>query len=301
MNRKDFVKTLGVLSVSLAAAPFLPEIQGRIREHKTAFKKGLGYWMIDEDLSVLDKFKLVKDLGFQGIEMNSPLEVPIKELLAARDQTGVELPSTVNKDHWAKPLSDPDPSIRRFTIDSIAKSLAETKELGGDTVLVVPGVVSAEVSYQTAYQNALDSIRKLIPHAEKNGVKIGLENVWNNFILSPIEAKAFLDEIDHPLVGWYFDLGNILRYGWPEHWLEILADKVFKLHVKEFSTEAMNNQGLRAGFNVELGKGSVNWKSVMNKIRAINYQGDYLILEIGGGDRKHLEKLSRQLDDIMIS
>lgn len=300
MNRKNFLKSIGVLTSSLAAAPLFSHPLWH-RPSAQTFKKGLGFWMIDEDLSVLDKFKLAKDIGFHGIEFNSPLEMPMKELLDARDQTGIEIPSTVNTDHWSKPLSDPDPDIRRFTIDSVCRSLKETKNLGGDTVLVVPGVVSDEVSYKSAYENALGAIRQIIPHAEKTGVQIGLENVWNNFILSPVEAKAFLEEIDHPLVGWYFDLGNILRYGWPEHWLELLDDKIFKLHVKEFSIEMMNEQGLSKGFNVELGEGDVNWPNVMKTIRALAYKGEYLTLEIAGGDRTHLAKLSQQLDMIIAS
>ncbi|MGH2623581.1 MAG: sugar phosphate isomerase/epimerase family protein, partial [Sphingobacterium sp.] len=217
------------------------------------------------------------------------------------NKTGIAVQSTVNKDHWAKPLSDPDSSVRQFTIDSVIRSLHETKELGGDTVLVVPGVVNEKVSYETAYNNALESIRKLIPHVEKIGVKIGLENVWNNFILSPIEARDFLDKINHPLIGWYFDLGNILRYGWPEHWLETLNNRVFKLHVKEFSRKIMNEQGLGKAFGVELTKGDVNWVNVMKTIKDINYKGEYLTLEVGEGDREQLKKLSEQLDIILQS
>ncbi|WP_185212141.1 sugar phosphate isomerase/epimerase family protein [Sphingobacterium mizutaii] len=300
MQRKDFIKSLGIL----AAASLSTDVIGntlKVNANSFQIKKGLGYWMIKEDLSLLDKFKLVKDLGFDGIEFNSPLDIPLKDLLEARDKTGIEVPSTVNKDHWGKPISDPDPAVRKFTIDSMAKSLEQTKELGGDTVLLVPGVVSDTVSYKTAYGNALDSIRKMIPHAEKTGVKIALENVWNNFILSPIEAKDFLDKIDHPLVGWYFDLGNILRYGWPDHWLEVLGDKVFKLHVKEYSKKIMNEEGLGKGFNVELTQGDVDWPQVMKTIKDINYKGQYMTLEVNGGDRTVLKKLSEQLDTIIKS
>ncbi|WP_313512811.1 sugar phosphate isomerase/epimerase family protein [Sphingobacterium sp.] len=300
MQRKDFIKSLGIL----AATSLSTDVIGnnlKVNANSPQIKKGLGYWMIKEDLSLLDKFKLVKDLGFDGIEFNSPLDIPLKDLLEARDKTGIEIPSTVNKDHWGKPISDPDPAVRQFTIDSMVKSLEQTKELGGDTVLLVPGVVSDAVSYKTAYGNALDSIRKMIPHAEKTGVKIALENVWNNFILSPIEAKDFLDKINHPLVGWYFDLGNILRYGWPDHWLEVLGDKVFKLHVKEYSKKIMNEEGLGKGFNVELTQGDVNWSQVMKTIKDINYKGQYMTLEVNGGDRTVLKKLSEQLDTIIKS
>ncbi|MGX1754748.1 sugar phosphate isomerase/epimerase family protein [Sphingobacterium sp. NPDC055346] len=300
MQRKDFIKSLGILAATSLSTDVIGSTL-KVNANSLQIKKGLGYWMIKEDLSLLDKFKLVKDLGFDGIEFNSPLDIPLKDLLEARDKTGIEVPSTVNKDHWGKPISDPDPAVRQFTIDSMAKSLEQTKELGGDTVLLVPGVVSDTVSYKTAYGNALDSIRKMIPHAEKTGVKIALENVWNNFILSPIEAKDFLDKIDHPLVGWYFDLGNILRYGWPDHWLEVLGDKVFKLHVKEYSKKIMNEEGLGKGFNVELTQGDVNWPQVMKTIKDINYKGQYMTLEVNGGDRTVLKKLSEQLDTIIKS
>lgn len=300
MQRKDFIKSLGILAATSLSSNVIGNTL-KVKSNSLKIKKGLGFWMIKEELSLLDKFKLVKDLGFDGIEFNSPLDLPLKDLLEARDKTGVEIPSTVNKDHWGKPISDPDPAIRQFTIDSMARSLEQTKELGGDTVLLVPGVVSDTVSYKTAYDNALDSIRKMIPHAEKTGVKIALENVWNNFILSPIEAKDFLDKIDHPLVGWYFDLGNILRYGWPDHWLEVLGDKVFKLHVKEYSKKIMNEQGLGKGFNVELTQGDVNWSQVMKTIKDINYKGQYMTLEVNGGDRTVLKKLSDQLDTIIKS
>ncbi|WP_185216329.1 sugar phosphate isomerase/epimerase family protein [Sphingobacterium mizutaii] len=300
MQRKDFIKSLGILAATSLSTDVIGNTL-KVNANSLQIKKGLGYWMIKEDLSLLDKFKLVKDLGFDGIEFNSPLDIPLDDLLEARDKTGIEVPSTVNKDHWGKPISDPDPAVRQFTIDSMAKSLEQTKELGGDTVLLVPGVVSDTVSYKTAYGNALDSIRKMIPHAEKTGVKIALENVWNNFILSPIEAKDFLDKIDHPLVGWYFDLGNILRYGWPDHWLEVLGDKVFKLHVKEYSKKIMNEEGLGKGFNVELTQGDVNWPQVMKTIKDINYKGQYMTLEVNGGDRTVLKKLSEQLDTIIKS
>jgi len=301
MERKTFIKTATLLATGATFAPVLKGYGTHIIQTPSQalnLKIGLGFGMIKEDLSLLDKFKLVKDLGFDGIEFNSPLDIPAKELLAARDKTGVELPSVVNKDHWSKPLSDPDASVRQFTIDSVAKSLSEVKELGGDTVLVVPGVVNEKVPYEVAYKNALESVRKLIPHVEKTGMKIGLENVWNNFILSPIEAREFVDTIDHPLIGWYFDIGNILRYGWPEHWIETLNSRIVKLHAKEFSREKMNNEGLWKGFEVDLLAGDNNWPVVMEALRKANYKGGWLTAEVKAGDRNHLKKIAEQLDEI---
>lgn len=302
MNRKNFLKSAAILAGSSIVAPQLQAaanfdfpkaaVQGKL-------KKGIGFDMIKEEIPLVDKFKLVKDLGFDGIEFNSPVAHSIKDLLKAKAASGIEIPTLVNKDHWSKPLSDPDPEVRKFIIDSCTKSLQEVKELGGDTVLVVPGVVNEKVSYKTAYDNALDSVRKLIPAAEKTGMKIGLENVWNNFILSPIEAARFVDEINHPLVGWYFDIGNVLRYGWPEHWIEVLDKRIFKLHIKEFSREKMNNEGLWKGFNVELTKGDIDWVTVMKKVREVNYKGQWITVEIPGGDRTRLKTISAQMDDII--
>ncbi len=300
MLRKDFLKAITVLTGASIASPALANVKSTPL-YAPKIKKALSYYMIKEELSLVDKFKLVKDLGFDGVEMNGPVEFTVKEILDAKTKSGIEIPSLVNKDHWGKPLSDPDPAIRKFCIDSIVKTAQETKELGGDTVLVVPGVVNEKVSYETAWKNSIASIRQIIPQVEKTGVKIGLENVWNNFILSPIEAKKFLDEINHPLVGWYFDIGNILRYGWPEHWLETLNSKIVKLHVKEFSRKKMNDEGLWKGFNVELTEGDIDWKLVMETIRKINYKGEWMTLEVGGGDRAELQKLSGQLDKILNS
>jgi len=301
MNRKDFLKSVALMAGATAMSPSTvsASILQEKPKNKTMMKKGLGIGMIKEDLSLTDKFKLVKDLGFDGVELNVPLDVKISEVLSAKEKSGIELPSVVNKDHWSKPLSDPDPQVRQECIDSVAKSLEEVKELGGDTVLVVPGVVNEKVSYEQAYYNSQNSIRQLIPYAEKTGMQIALENVWNNFILSPIEAKRFVDEINHPLVGWYFDIGNILRYGWPEHWIKTLNTRIMKLHIKEFSRELMNTKGLWEGFKVDLLEGDNNWPVVMKTVSEINYSGGWLTAEVSGGDRNHLKKISLQMDKII--
>ena len=301
MNRKDFLKSMALMAGATALSPSSASasiFQERSKE-KTMMKKGLGIEMIKEDLSLTDKFKLIKDLGFDGVELNSPLDMKLSDVLSAKEKAGIEIPSVVNKDHWSKPLSDPDPEIRMQCIQSVAKSLEEVKELGGDTVLVVPGVVNENVSYEQAYYTSQNSIRELIPFAEKTGMQIALENVWNNFIISPIEAKRFVDEINHPLVGWYFDIGNILRYGWPEQWIKTLNSRIMKLHAKEYSRELMNSKGLWEGFNVDLNNGDNNWPVVMKAVNHINYSGGWLTAEIGGGDRNHLKEISLQMDKII--
>lgn len=300
MERRNFLKSATLLT----GLSIMPEFASASMSHssqniKQKIKKSLGFGMIEEELSLTDKFKLVKDLGFDGIEFNSPLEFPMSELIKAKEKSGIELPSTVNRDHWSKPLSHPDENVRKACIESIAKSLEETKALGGDTVLVVPGVVNERIPYEQAYNTALDSIRRLIPAVEATGIKIGLENVWSNFILSPVEARRFVDDINHPLIGWYFDIGNILRYGWPEHWIVTLNDRIVKLHVKEFSRDIMNTKGLMNGFNVDLLEGDNNWPIVMKAVNDIGYAGGWITAEVKGGGRQHLNKISEQMDKIL--
>jgi hexulose-6-phosphate isomerase len=300
MDRKDFIKSaMLVAGVSTVGAPFARAAGSSAPAgHQVTLKKSIGFGMISENLSLTDKFKLAKDLGFDGIELNSPVDLNKSEILKAKEISGIELPSVVNKDHWKKPLSDPDPQVREECIRSVAQSLQDVKDFGGDTVLVVPGVVNEKVTYEQAYHTALDSVRQLIPYVEKTGMQIGLENVWNNFLLSPIEAKRFVDEINHPLIGWYFDVGNILRYGWPEHWIKTLNKRILKLHIKEFSRDLMNKEGLWAGFKVNLLEGDNNWPAVMKAVRETNYKGGWITAEVDGGDRTRLQDISKRMDKI---
>ena len=315
MNKRDFLKSAAVIAGATTVRPlFSSGIKGnsavsgvkitsanldRQTTDKVTLKKSLGLGMISEDLSISDKFKLAKDLGFDGVELNSPVDFSIEEIRKAKMSSGIETPTVVNKDHWSAPLSDPDASVRQKCIDSVAQSLREVKELGGDTVLVVPGVVNEKVSYEEAYITSQNAIRELIPYAEETGMQIALENVWNNFLISPVEAKRYIDEINHPLVGWYFDIGNVLRYGWPEHWIKTLNSRIKKLHMKEFSRELMNNEGLWAGFKVEILKGDNNWPAVMQAVREIDYSGGWLTVEVEGGNRKRLQQISKEMDEII--
>lgn len=301
MDRKNFIKSAILMAGASTVGTPLSQAAGLPSRgnSQVQLKKSIGFGMITGNLSLTDKFKLAKDLGFDGIELNSPVDLNKSEILLAKEKSGIELPSVVNKDHWKKPLSDPDPEVREQCIRSVAQSLQDAKDFGGDTVLVVPGVVNEKVPYEQAYYTALDSIRKLIPYAEKTGMQIGVENVWNNFLLSPIEAKRFIDEINHPLIGWYFDVGNILRYGWPEHWIKTLNNRIVKLHIKEFSRDLMNKEGLWAGFKVNLLEGDNNWPVVMQAVREINYKGGWITAEVEGGDRNRLQDISERMDKII--
>lgn len=148
-------------------------------------KTSLKWSMIEEDLSILEKFKLIADLGFDGVELDSPNDLNQAEILAARDATGLAIPGVVNSAHWKTPLTDPDPAVREACVAASIEAMKQAKSYGAETMLLVPGVVNATTSYATAYDRAVEGIDRLLPHAEDIGISIALENVWNNFLLSP--------------------------------------------------------------------------------------------------------------------
>ena len=300
MKRKDFIK----ITAGAAAGSFVsPSLFATFSkgQNKLGIKKCLKFGMVKEDLSVMDKFKLLKDLGFHGVELDSPNKLKKKEILEARDKTGLEIPGTVNSVHWKSPLSDPDPKVREKCLESMKSALVDTKEYGGSTVLLVPGVVNDKVSYDDAYKRSQDEIRKLLPLAEKTGVKIAIENVWNNFLISPMEAARYIDEFESDMIGWYFDVGNVVRYGWPEQWVRILGKRIMKLDIKEYSRKKQQEEGIWKGFDVKLTEGDCNWPVVMDALEEINYSGGWGSAEVPGGDRKRLQDISERMDKIFNS
>jgi hexulose-6-phosphate isomerase len=296
MQRREFLKNT-TLAASAAVVGIDHSVLAAAPPVRPLIKKSLKFGMVEEKISVLDKFKLLKDLGFDGVELDSPNDLDPKEILNARDKTGLELPGVVNSAHWKSPLSDADPKVREVCFKAMEKSLNDCKLYGGTTVLLVPGVVNANTSYEDAYKRSQAEIKKLLPMAEKTGIKIALENVWNNFLISPVEAARFVDEINHPLLGWYFDVGNILRYGWPEHWIETLGKRIMKVDIKEFSRKKQQDEGLWKGFNVELMEGDCNWPVVNKAFTKIGYSG-WASAEVPGGDRKRLQVISEKMDAV---
>ncbi len=262
-------------------------------------KISLKWSMIEEDgLSILEKFQLLRDLGFDGVELDSPGGLPSREVLDARDKTGVAIPGLVNSMHWKSPLTDPDPAVRQACVTSMITALNDAKLYGADTVLLVPGVVrNSPTTYKTAYSRALEEIAKITPYAEETGVSIALENVWNDFLLSPLEAAGFVDACNHSKVGWYFDVGNVLRYGRPVDWIEALGTRILKIDLKEYSLEKMNSEGPWKGFEVEIGDGDCDWPAVNRALAEIGYSG-WASVEVPGGDRHRLAAIKERVDRI---
>lgn len=261
-------------------------------------KLSLKWSMVEEEgLSILDKFHLLRDLGFDGVEFDAPNDLPQGEILAARDATGLAIPGVVNSRHWQVPLTDSDPAVRDACVEATIAALRQAELYGADTVLLVPGVVNATTSYSQAYDRARQGVERILPHAEATGVSIALENVWNDFFLSPLEAARFIDAFDHPRLGWYFDVGNVLRYGRPAHWIEALGQRILKIDIKEFSLARMNAEGPWKGFEVELGEGDCDWPAVNRALEEAGYCG-WASLEVPGGDRHRLAAIKARADQI---
>ncbi len=298
MTRRSFVSLSGAALAAAALAP-LPRALAAEGGAKRALKKGIMYGTIGVKGSVLEKFQAVKAAGFEGIEPMSHMNVD--EVLAARDATGLALPSVCCETHWGKPLSHPDPKVREEGLEGLKRALRDAKKYGASSVLFVPAVVNESISYADAYTRCQAEIRKAVPLAEELQVAIAIENVWNQFLLSPLEAARFVDEFKSPYVGWHFDAGNILNYGWPEQWVRILGKRIKKVHLKEFSRKKRDNEGLWKGFSVEFLQGDVNWKAVMAALDEIGYHG-WCITEQGGGDSPEgLKKLVTDVDRIFAS
>jgi hexulose-6-phosphate isomerase len=235
-------------------------------------KKGIVYGSLPGGLDVEERFRLAAEAGFDGIEVHGTDAVDeLKRAKAAADAVGLEIPSIMASTHWAHPLSSADEATRQRTVDSMIFTIETASLVGADTVLLVPGVVNDETSYEDAYTRSQAEIKKLVPVAERHNVTIAIENVWNKFLLSPLEFKRYIEEIGSPNVKAYFDCGNILSYGYPQHWIRTLGPLLHRVHVKDFR--------LSDHTFVYLLQGDVPWAAVMEALRDVGYD-NYVSAEL---------------------
>jgi len=298
MNRRQFAKNTIMASAMLSARQ-LPGLEGIISPAARTLKKGVMWGSIGYGTTIMEKFQAAKNAGFDGVEVMSHLDRT--EVLNARDATGLIIPSVCGERHWEYPLSDPDPAIREQGVAALKVSLEDAAAYDADTVLLVPGRVNENVSYDECWTRTVEEIKKILPVAINLKVKIALENVWNNFLISPMEAASYVDQFKSPYVGFYFDCGNVLVYGWPEQWIKILGRRLAKVHIKEFSRKIADKQGRGAGFDVKLLEGDVNWSAVMKALDGIGYSGWTTIEQPGGDSPEGLKDLCDRLGRIQAS
>jgi hexulose-6-phosphate isomerase len=239
---------------------------------------------------VLPTFKLLREAGFEGVELISPNQLDQAEVIAARDKTGLVIHGVSGGRHWQEPLSDPDPKVVERGLAAIRQEFLDCKAYGGTTVLVVPAVVNKKVSYRDAYARSQENIRKLIPYAEQAGVKIAIEEVWNKFLLSPVEFARYIDEFNSAYVGAYFDVGNVVEYGFPEEWIRELGKRILKVHIKEYAKPRR--------FGYKLGEGEIDWPAVRQALVDVGY-GGWITAEVDFGDLTAMKDVVRRMNQVL--
>ena len=246
-------------------------------------KKAISAWSF-LGKSVKDSMALAKDAGYDGIELTLEATGPTgldsthaewEEIRKYSEEINLPIHSVATGLHWSSPLTSDDETVREKAIFIVEKQLEMAKAFGADAILVVPGAVGVpfipdfkQVSYDVAYERSLTAFNRLKRKAEALQITIGIENVWNYFLISPIEMRDFIDKIDSPYVGAYFDVGNILAMGYPEQWIRILGKRICKVHFKDFRREP---GGL--GSFVDLLAGDVDWPEVVAAFKEIGYDG----------------------------
>lgn len=247
--------------------------------------KGINQWCYPENTSIEKVFEYSKAAGFDVVELNlyqkggegltlETTKTEAEKIASLASDNQIQLRSLSTSLLWETPLCSPDENIRKQGIHVVERMLEIASWIGMDTILVVPGAVSKEVSYDVCYKRSQESIKQILPLAESLNVKIGIENVWNKFLLSPLEMANYIDEFESQNVGAYFDVGNVLQFGYPEQWIQILGDRILKVHVKDFSTSIGNGSGF-----VPLLAGDVDWKEVRHALEKIGYE-DTLTAEL---------------------
>ncbi|MDR1891874.1 MAG: sugar phosphate isomerase/epimerase [Oscillospiraceae bacterium] len=245
-------------------------------------KKGISIWAFPEQ-PLAKSFKQAKSAGFEGVEVAlaetgeinlQSTQTDMEQIRALAVQNNLSLYSVATGLYWTYSMTSDDPDVRKKAENIVKKQLDAALWLGCDTILVIPGMVAGlepggeVVPYQTVYNRAAEAINRLAAYAQERGVIIGLENVWNKFLLSPLEYRDFIGKANSPFVKAYFDVGNVVRDGYPEHWIDILGDRIAKVHFKDYKRDI----GTLDGF-VDLLTGDVNYPAVLKALSQTGYNG----------------------------
>src|SRR3989442_14992160 len=292
-TRRDFLRSSVAACVSgLVAGPLAKSSPRQIT--KLSIKKGLVFDMVPSRLSYADRFKLVRDAGFEVVQaLTEPDERKAEAMRQAADAASIRIDSVMNVDHWQYPLSSSDPAIVEKSLSGMRTSLRNAKLWGSDAVLLVPAVVNPQTSYRDAWTRSQAQVRKLMPLAEELKVVIAIEEVWNKFLLSPLEMVQYLGEFHSPWVQAWFDVGNVVLYGYPQDWIRTLGKRIVKVHLKDFKRT-------ESGYAwVNLGDGDVDWPAVRRSFSDIGYAGS-VIAELDQGDETYLRDVSRRIDRLLL-
>ena len=295
-SRRDFLKA----SIAAGAAPWAALNYGPGAASASPLpgashmKKALQISMLPKQLSYAERFKLVRTVGFDAVEGQTVSDArEAQEIKKAADDAKVRIHSVMNMAHWDNPLSSSDPAMVEKSLAGMRTSLHNAKLWGAEAVLLVPAVVNPEVTYREAWTRSQQQIRKLIPLAEELKVIIAIEEVWNKFLLSPLEMPRYVDEFQSPWVKAYFDVGNVVLYGYPQDWIHSLGKRIAKVHLKDFKR-------LKDGYRwVNLGEGDIDWSAVRQAFADVGYTG-YVTTELDGGDEAYLRDVGQRVDRLVL-
>jgi hexulose-6-phosphate isomerase len=283
VNRREVLGLAGAAGATLIAG------RARAAAPDRRPKKSLILSMLPADLPLEERFALGKSVGFDGIEI-APTFNPDeqKALRAASDKAGLPIHSIIFGG-WKKPLTHQDPQVAAEGLEEVRQGLACAKAVGADNLLLVPGIVNAQVRYTDAWERARKQIKQVVPLAAKLKVVIAIEEVWNDFLLSPLEMVRFVDDFHSPWVRAYFDVGNVVRTGYPQDWIRTLGKRINRVHLKDFKRKENKFVGL--------GEGDVDWPEVKRALGEAGF-ASYCTAELGKGDEAYLRDVAGRIDKI---
>jgi L-ribulose-5-phosphate 3-epimerase len=282
-SRRRFLRA----ALALAALPGTSLAEGA---RKPQLRKAVKFGMIGIKGSIRDKFELIKSLGFQGVEMDSPGGIDKDEAVKAVHDTGILIHGVIDSVHWQDTLSDPKEEVRARGLAALKSALEDAKIYGATTVLLVPGVVNSKVTYEQCWERSQTEVRKALPLAEKVNVKIAIECVWNNFITKPQQMVEYVDAFGSPYVGSYFDCSNMVKYGVKSgDWIRALGKRVLKFDFKGYSK--------KKGW-VDIGEGDEDWPDIVKALGEVGYNG-WATAEVAGGGPKELQDVANRMNKIL--
>jgi hexulose-6-phosphate isomerase len=293
IHRRAFLRT-SLAGASVFASHPLFATEGK----KPKLKKAVKYAMIDIKGSIKDKFELVKSLGFLGVEFDSPSSINRDEALKAQEATGIKIHGVIDSVHWDEKhrLSHPSKAVRAAGLAALCGALVDAGLYGSDDVLLVPGVVNNEATYEQCWERSHAEIEKALPLAEKLGVKIAIEVVWNNFITKPDQFVEYIDSFKTPWLGGYFDCSNMVKYGVKSgDWIRKLGKRMVKFDFKGFSNEKYKN---KQNPWVKIGEGDEDWPDIVKALGEIGYDG-WATAEVESGGREHLKDVAERMNRVL--
>lgn len=301
-DRRQFLWSAGaaIAAGGCCAAPWreaaAQERDAEESKKRPWLRKTLKIGMVQVPGSLTDKFAAAKEAGFAGIELNAP-GFDVDEANAAAEATGLIIDGTVGADHWQVRHSDPDPQVRAEALKSLREGIEATARVGAGTLLLVPGH-GKDGSPDEVYERSMANIRQALPLAQRYGVQILIENVWNHFLYDhdggsdqTAEALAgYVDAFESPWVGVQFDIGNHWKYGDPAGWIRTLDQRIKKLDIKGFSRAE--------GEFTKITEGDIDWSSVREALREIGFTG-WVAAEVSGGGPERLAEVSRHMEEAL--